>query len=316
MTKIAVLPTLLASTLVCLQPVVSAQAQSPRTFVSAAGSDSNPCSFALPCRHFQAAVNATTAGGEVDALDPAGYGPITITQAITIEGQGWSYIAPPDLGVAISINGPGPTNKIDIRGVSLNGVGTTGTIGIKLNSGGTLNIQDCVIRNFPAGGIAFLPISSILSELFVSNTLVSDNGGNGISMTPGGSGPSNGVLSNVEMGHNGSSGLFVNTATDAINVTVSDSVSSNNVGDGILSTSSGATAISVMVRNSTIANNGVNGLQATGMGASVLVTQSTITGNSAGWGVATNGVVSSYADNNIDGNTTVNTQPPSPLSYK
>ncbi len=52
-------------------PAASAQAQAPRTFVSAAGSDSNPCSFAAPCRHFQAAVNATSLGGEVDALDPA-----------------------------------------------------------------------------------------------------------------------------------------------------------------------------------------------------------------------------------------------------
>jgi hypothetical protein len=74
-------------------PAASAQAQSPRTFVSAAGSDSNPCTFAAPCRHFQAAVTATTVGGEVDALDPAGYGPITITQAITIEGQGCSMSA-------------------------------------------------------------------------------------------------------------------------------------------------------------------------------------------------------------------------------
>jgi hypothetical protein len=85
-------------------PAVSAQAQAPRTFVSAAGSDSNPCSFAAPCRHFQAAVNATTLGGEVDALDPAGYGPITISQAITIEGQGWSHIAPPANLQAITNN--------------------------------------------------------------------------------------------------------------------------------------------------------------------------------------------------------------------
>src|SRR5579863_9542952 len=85
-------------------PTVSAQAQSPRTFVSAVGSDSNPCSFAAPCRHFQAAVNATSAGGEVDALDPAGYSPITISQAITIEGQGWSYIAPSSNAAAITIN--------------------------------------------------------------------------------------------------------------------------------------------------------------------------------------------------------------------
>jgi hypothetical protein len=73
-------------------PAVPANAQAPRTFVSAAGVDNSTCSFAAPCRHFQNAVAATSAGGEVDALDPAGYGPITINQAITIEGEGWSYM--------------------------------------------------------------------------------------------------------------------------------------------------------------------------------------------------------------------------------
>ena len=114
----------LAASLVAVLPAVSAQAQAPRTFVSAAGSDSNPCSFAAPCRHFQAAVNATSAGGEVDALDPAGYGPIIISQAITIEGQGWSYIAPPAGGNGITINAV--SGKVTIHGVSLNGVGITG----------------------------------------------------------------------------------------------------------------------------------------------------------------------------------------------
>ena len=119
----------LAALLVAILPAASAQAQAPRTFVSAAGSDSNPCSFAAPCRHFQAAVNATSLGGEVDALDPAGYGPITITQAITIEGQGWSYAAPPANGNAITITA-GSGDKISIRGVSLNGVGVAGGTGI------------------------------------------------------------------------------------------------------------------------------------------------------------------------------------------
>ena len=93
-------------------PAVSAQAQAPRTFVSAAGSDSNPCSFAAPCRHFQAAVDATSAGGEVDALDPAGYGPITIGQPISIEGQGWSYIAPPAFAAAITALPPRAATSI------------------------------------------------------------------------------------------------------------------------------------------------------------------------------------------------------------
>jgi hypothetical protein len=164
----------LAASLVALTPAVSAQAQAPRTFVSAAGSDSNPCSFAAPCRHFQAAVNATSLGGEVDALDPAGYGPIITSQAITIEGQGWSYIAPPANGNAITITA-GSGDKTSIRGVSLNGVGVAGGTGIVFSSGAELQVVDCIVRNFTGRGIEFSP--SAPSSLSVSNTLVADNGG-------------------------------------------------------------------------------------------------------------------------------------------
>jgi hypothetical protein len=168
-------------------PAVSAQAQAPRTFVSAAGSDSNPCSFAAPCRHFQAAVMATSAGGEVDALDPAGYGPIIISQAITIEGQGWSYIAPPADGNGITINAV--SGKVVIHGVSLNGVGITGTTnGIVFNSGGSLDVQESVIRNFNFDGILFQPNTSSDSKIFLSNTLVSNIGGAGIVINPSGLG--------------------------------------------------------------------------------------------------------------------------------
>src|SRR5258707_14093569 len=106
-------------------PPVSAQAQSIRTFVSVAGSDSNPCSLVAPCRHFSAAVAATAVGGEVDALDPGAYGSFTISQAITIEGQGWSYVAPPSGGAGITINDGG--GNIAIHGVSLNGAGIAGS---------------------------------------------------------------------------------------------------------------------------------------------------------------------------------------------
>ena len=104
-------------------------------------------------------MNATSAGGEVDALDPAGYGPITISQAITIEGQGWSYIAPPANGPAITINAV--SGNVYIHGVSLNGVGIAGTTtGIQFNSGGALTVRDSVIRNFTGDGIDFQPNAS------------------------------------------------------------------------------------------------------------------------------------------------------------
>jgi hypothetical protein len=294
--------------LAVMLPAVSAKAQSPRTFVSAAGNDSNPCSFAAPCRHFQAAVNATTAGGEVDALDPAGYGPIIISQAITIEGQGWSYIAPPANGNGITINAV--SGNVAIHGVLLNGVGISGTTdGIQFNSGESLTVRDSAIRNFSNNGINFKPNSSTLSHLYVSNTLVSDNVFFGIGILPTGTGTTLGALDHVEMVHNGNDGLNVNNFTQTINVTVSDSASVNNHNNGMLARSSSGTPLAVMVRGSTIANNGNVALNAIGTNATIRVTRSTISGNFQGWD-ANGGAVLSYADNNIDSNANPVPAPP------
>jgi hypothetical protein len=289
-------------------PAVPAQAQAPRTFVSAAGSDSNPCSFAAPCRHFQAAVNATSAGGEVDALDPAGYGPIIISQAVTIEGQGWSYIAPPAGGNGITINAVSGT--VAIHGVSLNGVGIAMTVGIEFISGGSLNVQDSVVRNFSVNGISFQPNTSSPSQIYVSNTLVSDNSGQGIIIEPAGTGTTNGVLDHVKMQNNGAGGLDVFTASQTISVTVSDSVSANNSLHGINALWIGGLGINIMVRSSSITNNANDGLLATGSHAQIWVTRSSITGNAFGV-VISNGNVTTYNDNNIVGNAQGNGAPSS-----
>jgi hypothetical protein len=304
-------------------PAVPAQAAGvSRTFLSAAGSDSNNCANVLtPCRHLATAYAATAANGEIYVLDPANYGSLTITGPVSIEGHGWASIAPPSGGNAITINAPGATDKINIIGVVLDGTALTGTTGIQFNSGGTLTVRDSVIRNFSSFGINFEPSSSSLSQLFVSNTLVSDNGASGIVIEPMGSGTTTGVLDHVQIENNTGHGLVVETSTQTINMTASDSVSANNTADGIVASSSGGTPVSIMVQNSTIANNGFSnngaGLAATGANATLRVTRSTITGNNGGWTVnATAGVVLSYGDNNIDGNGSANTEPPGPLSYK
>jgi hypothetical protein len=285
-------------------------AQSIRTFVSTAGSDNPSCSLASPCRHFQAAVNATAAGGEVDALDAGAYGSFTISHAITIEGQGWSYVAPPANGNAITINAT-TSDNINIHGVSLNGVGTTFTSGILFNSGGRLNIRDSVIQNFTQNGIFCSPNTSTLSQLYVSNTLVSDNGKNGIEISSGaGTGTTNGVLDHVQIENNAQNGLYVITNTETINVIVSDSVSANNGESGIVAFPQGVAPVNIMVRNSTIANNnGIAGLEADESGATIRVTRSTITGNFAGWATAGAGVVSTFGDNDIFGNGSANNAP-------
>src|SRR5262249_39951203 len=143
-----------------------------RVFVSASGSDANLCSFASPCRSFQHAHDVVASGGEIDVLDPAGYGALTISKSISIQGHGFAGISASS-GIAITI-GAGPTAKINLRGLLIDGAGS-GDTGIRFSSGASLNVQDCLIRNFAVNGqgtgygIAFSPNAS--SNLAVSNTV-------------------------------------------------------------------------------------------------------------------------------------------------
>ena len=278
---------LLATSLACAFFAAPAQAQAPRTFVSAAGNDSNPCSFAAPCRHFQAAVNATSAGGEVDALDPAGYGPIVVSQAITIEGQGWSYIAPPVSGNGITINAV--SGNVAIHGVSINGVGITGdTNGIVFNSGGSLTVADSVLRNFAGStttgnGILIQPTSGTVSFV-ITNTIVSNNGGDGIRyFPPSGSPSANGVIDHVVANAN-TDGITVNTfnaSGGTTVVTISNTITNDNVnGSGVVAVGVAAATVKVSADNVSVSGNffGIQGSTT----ANVLLSRSVITGNSVG----------------------------------
>jgi hypothetical protein len=228
-----------------------ANAQSIRTFVSTAGSDSNPCSLAAPCRHFSAAVAATAPGGEVDALDAGAYGSFTINQAITIDGQGWSYVAPPNNGNGITIDAG--SGNVTIRGVSINGVGTTSTNGIVFNSGGSLTVTDCVARNFQhvaaftGNGIFIAPTSGVLS-FAITNTITSNNGNGGIIYLPpsGSTATATGVIDHVTTTGNGY-GILIDTHTGgggAITIAISNSVASNN-GDGIFADNTAALKVTL-----------------------------------------------------------------------
>ena len=144
------MPSLLTASMLALAFLADpAQAQPTRVFVAAQGSDTNSCTFALPCRTFQRAHNVVAAGGEIDVLDPAGYGKVVITKAISIQGHGFSGISATLSSDAITINA-GATDKTNLRGLLLDALGS-GQYGIVLQAGASLNVQDCLIRNFAAG---------------------------------------------------------------------------------------------------------------------------------------------------------------------
>ncbi len=170
------------------------------------------------------------------------------------------------------------------------------------------------MRNFSSDGILFAPNSSSLSQLSVLNTLVSDSANSGIAIVSSGSGTTSGVLDQVVMEKN-AAGLGVQGGTQTVDVTVSDSVSANNTNVGISAISTGAMPVSIMVQDTTMANNSGFGLEAIGTAATIRVTRSTITANGTAWTVINGATVSSYADNNIDGNGTADTAPPA-LAYR
>jgi hypothetical protein len=291
-------------------PAISAQAQSPRTFVSAAGSDSNPCSFAAPCRHFQAAVNATSAGGEVDALDPAGYGPITINQAITIEGQGWSYIAPPANGNGITVNAG--SGNVAVQGVLLNGAGITGnTNGIVFNSGDSLTVQNTVIRNFTNDGLDFFPSGTPSATLAVSDSSINDNGGNGLLIKPTTTSAVKASIDRTAFYGNTLVGLAVNgnSGTGTMDVAVTDSVAAYGSEGFAVDANAGQFFSALVLTRSKAVSNGT-GLETSGNDAGILLGQSTVSGNAAGFNIHGNSVIRTFGDNYLANNNNTGTLGP------
>jgi hypothetical protein len=259
-----------------------------RSYVSGAGSDSNPCTASLPCQTFGAALALTTAGGEIFVLDSANYGAATISKAITITSEGAMAGVLAMSGVGLTINA-GANDVINLRGLDIDG-GNSGGVGIQFSSGGALNIQKSVVRGFASSGIAFAPAGA--ASLFVSDTIVTNNG-MGILVSSGGTSVVSGTLSRVSASGNGV-GIFANGAS--VNLTVTDSVSGNN-NYGI-----GAIASVVMVNNSTISQNviGVAAIET----AIAWVSQSTLTANGIGWQATYGGQVISFGNNNVNGNGT------------
>src|SRR5829696_3406389 len=138
----------------------AAQAQATRTWVSGVGDDVNPCSRTAPCKTFAGAISKTAAGGEIDALDPGGFGAVTVTKSLLIDGtngQGFgSILASGTNGVVIndSLTAAPNTIVVRLRNLSINGAGTTlGTNGISFVSGSALHVENCRILNGTGDGI-------------------------------------------------------------------------------------------------------------------------------------------------------------------
>src|SRR5438128_2067156 len=192
----------------CLH-VASAQAQLVRTCVSMAkGSDTNAssqCHCSTPCRTFATAAANTLSDGEITVLDPGDYGGLVITRSISINNDsgGEASITVSGGTTGIIVNGNSGA-YVNLRGITIQGVGFGTTKGLRFNTGFSLTMTNCVIRNHTGGGIEFFPNAS--SNLAMSDTLVADNGGGpgtgAIFVFPSGSGTVQVTLNRVEVNNN------------------------------------------------------------------------------------------------------------------
>jgi hypothetical protein len=167
---------------------VFAQAQATRTWVSGVGDDVNPCSRTAPCKTFAGAISKTAAGGEISVLDPGGYGTLTVTKSITVDGgsgAGWgSTLASGTNGFIINdaLSGAPNTIVVHLRNLSINGAGTTlGVDGIRFLSGKALYVENVRIFRFSGDGIEMT--TGTLAQLYVKDTVISDVGGDGLRLT-------------------------------------------------------------------------------------------------------------------------------------
>jgi Right handed beta helix region len=292
-----------AFALAAVLPAIPAQATSlTRTFVSSAGSDSNPCTITQPCATFAQAYSLTLASGIIAALDPGKYGPLTITGPVTIDGNGWASITAPAVLSGVTINAT-DADAVTLTGLKIDGAGVAAH-GILFNSGGALTVQNVVSRNMGCNGL-YINTSdanpATVQTFEVSDSSFIHNGCDGIAINSQGSDSLTVTINRTAMSENHVNGLSANAGTaGAVAVAATNSAASNNGGDGFLVEANGATN-NVTITNSLISSNLV-GINVT-IGAAAWLSQCTMTGNSNfGYTINTGSVINSWGDNNIANN--------------
>jgi len=153
-------------------------AQATRTWVSGVGDDANPCSRTAPCKTFAGAISKTAAGGEIDALDPGGFGALTITKAITLDGGGGQVASILVSGTNGIVVAAGANDVVTIRNLRFDGLqggpSGAGLTGINFISGKDLNVENCIIFGFSTSGVSASLGAS--GSVHVVNTIIKNIG--------------------------------------------------------------------------------------------------------------------------------------------
>jgi hypothetical protein len=282
-----------------------AQAQATRTWVSGVGDDVNPCSRTAPCKTYAGAISKTAKDGEISTLDPGGFGAVTITKSITINGggggQGYGSIlsALSPQGVLVNITDVNDIRKsVKLQDLNINGA-STGTDGIRMIAGNVLHISNCTIDGLVGDGID-VNVTAAGVQVIVENTRVRNAVGTGIKVNGTSATQVRATISNSYITRNGIGVDFVNGVRGMIN----DSVVSNNTSHG-LQVAEPTVGSNMNIVNVNITNNAGTGVNVVG-NSRARIARCNIFENNVSLAPAAR--VDSGNNNSIVGNTT-NTAP-------
>ncbi len=306
MSKVRFTLNILAVAIFTLTVASMAQAQATRTWVSGVGDDANPCSRTAPCKTYAGAISKTAKDGEISTLDPGGFGAVTITKSITINGGGGgagygSILAALTTGIIVNITDINDVRKsVRLDWLNINGA-STGVDGIRMVAGNALHVSNTTIDGFTGDGIDLNFTAAHTTTLVVENTRIRNCVATGI-RTNSFSSPSriNSTISNTYITK---CGVGINQVNGTFS-SIHDSLINQNTSHGIQTAepSSGSVA---NIDSTTIANNAGTGVNVVGS-SRARIARCNIFQNNVSLAPAAN--VDSGGNNNIVGNAT-NTAP-------
>ena len=268
-----------------------AQAQATRTWVSGVGDDVNPCSRTAPCKTFAGAISKTATGGEISVLDPGGFGAVTITKGMTLNGDGTLAGILNAGGVnGIIVNAPA-TDKVIIRNISLNGAGT-GLNGIRIIGGAEVTVDKCTIQGVTANGIE-VASTSANTKVYVYDTHIT-KAAVGIKVSPS-SGNVFVTAENVHIG--GMTNNGVESASSNTFISINRSNISGSAASGVV-VSSGNGRIDV---DDTLLHNNATALNSFAGGSQITASANRMYSNAVGFNTGSGAIISG-ADNKTFGN--------------
>jgi hypothetical protein len=276
----------------------SAHAQATRTWVSGVGDDVNPCSRTAPCKTFAGAISKTATGGEINCLDPAGFGAVNITKSITIDCSH-------SLGGVLSLNFTGvlinnSAAVVTLRGLDINGaLGTIGN-GIRILAASSVLIDDCQIYGFSGTGTngrgIVIDTATANVRVTIQNSQIYNVNFVGIHSNPT-AGSVILDINNVTLSRTGSTHIDLRQLTTA---TIDHTTATNSpAGAGLTLELSNATAT---VTNSNFSNNAFGILVGNGGSPTARVGSTQITGSTSSALQITSGLIISAGNNLIRGN--------------